>query len=256
VNADVRTYINQRAIPGLSSVNIEALVAVAEGNFQYVRYLLDELAAGKRKIDDFGTLPIGLHALYRSSLDRLTRSVADSRRTRYQPLLGRLSVAAADAPQELLGEWTAQTDQMASTFHEIFQLVESTVAPDGALKYRLYHHSIADFLALGTYRANGLVLPNPYHTPPLLQHKAIADFYLGHFHKNRRTPSASADLRLASGEAGRYGLRCLDRRLRLFAGRQRFAVSAIHHPAFGQRIGFGRPAISRPTERPLAWHQR
>jgi hypothetical protein len=52
---------------GLSSVNIEALVAVADGNFQYVRFLLDELAAGKRKIDDFGTLPIGLHALYRSS---------------------------------------------------------------------------------------------------------------------------------------------------------------------------------------------
>ena len=41
---------------------------------------------------------------------------------------------------------------------------------------------MADFLALGTYRSNGLVLPDPYHTPPLLQHKAIADFYLGHFH--------------------------------------------------------------------------
>lgn len=183
VNADVRTYINQRAIPGVSSANIEALVAVADGNFQYVRFLLDELVAGKRKIDDFGTLPISLHALYRSSLDRLTRSAADSWRTRYQPLLGRLSVAATDAPQELLGEWTSQTDQVASTLHEIFQLVESTVAPDGALKYRLYHHSVADFLALSTYRAKwfGAAQPLPHAALASAQgHRGLLSWAFSH----------------------------------------------------------------------------
>ena len=181
VNDDIRAYIKQRAVSGLSSANIEALVNAAEGNFLYVRILLDEIVRGARKIDDLATLPVGLHALYRTSLDRLTHSVADSWRNRYQPLLGRLSIAAADVPQELLGEWTAQADQIASTLYEIFQLVESTVAPDSALKYRLYHRSIADFLALSAYRANGLTLPNPYHTPAIVQHEAIADFYLKTF---------------------------------------------------------------------------
>jgi WD40 repeat protein len=181
VNGDIRAYIEQRAVSGLSPANIEALITAAEGNFLYVRILLDEVVPRTRKIGDLATLPVGLHALYRTSLDRLTHSVADSWRNRYQPLLGRLSVAAADVPQELLGEWTAQADQMASTLYEIFQLVESTVAPDGALKYRLYHRSIADFLALSAYRAKELTLPNPYHTPPIVQHEAIADFYLKTF---------------------------------------------------------------------------
>jgi hypothetical protein len=179
VNDDICAYIKQRSVPGLYPANIEALIIAAEGNFLYVRILLDEVAGGARKIDDFATLPVGLHALYRTSLDRF--SVADSWRTRYHPLLGRLSVAAADVPQELLGEWTAQTDQIASRLHEIFQLVESTSTLDGGLEYRLYHRSIADFLALSTYRANGLTLPNPYHTPPIVQHEAIADFYVKNF---------------------------------------------------------------------------
>jgi len=184
VNDDVRAYIEQRAIPSLSPPIIESLVTAAEGNFLYVRILLDEIARGARKVDDFAALPIGLHSLYRTSLDRLTDNLAHTWRTRYQPVLGRLSVAAADIPQELLGEWTAQADQTASTLYEIFQLVESTVGSDGALKYRLYHRSIADFLALPAYRTNSSTLPNPYHTPPLPQHKAIVDFYRERFAEN------------------------------------------------------------------------
>jgi hypothetical protein len=107
VNDDIRAYIKRRLVPGLSTANIEALVAVVEGNFLHVRWLLDEIAQGLRKIDDLATLPAGLHALYRSSLDRLTRDASpDAWPLRLQPLLGRLSVAADEVPLEVLGEWT------------------------------------------------------------------------------------------------------------------------------------------------------
>jgi hypothetical protein len=117
VNNDIRAYIKQRAVPGLSLSNIEALVAAAEGNFLYVRILLDEVALGARKIDDFATLPIGIHALYHRSLERLTRATGpDAWSERFQPLLGRLSVAASEVPEELLGKWTNQ--QATSLFME------------------------------------------------------------------------------------------------------------------------------------------
>jgi WD40 repeat protein len=178
VNDDIHVYIKQRLVPGLSAATIEALVTAADGNFLYVRTLLDEVAHGTRKIDDFATLPSGLHALYRSSLDRLTGADADVWAQRFQPLLGRLSVAASAVGQELLGEWTDQHAQIAANLERVYQFVE---ASGDAPSYRLYHRSMADFLALDTYRANRLVLPNPYHTPRLLQHKSIADFYLGRY---------------------------------------------------------------------------
>jgi hypothetical protein len=44
--------------------HIEALIATAEGNFLYVRFLLDEVEKGLRKVNDFATLPVGLHAWF------------------------------------------------------------------------------------------------------------------------------------------------------------------------------------------------
>jgi hypothetical protein len=175
VNGDVRAYIEQRGVPGLSPVNIAALVAVAEGNFLYIEWLLDEVAKGLRKVDDLATLPAGLHALYRGSLDRLTRdSGPDAWPKRFQPLVGRLSVAAAQVPLELLGEWTKQQAEVAANLERVYQFVEPV--RDGP-SYRLYHRSMSDFLALQVYDSKGVKYPNPYHTPPRLQHQAIADFY-------------------------------------------------------------------------------
>jgi hypothetical protein len=71
VNEDVGNYIEQRRIPELSNDQVEALVSMADGNFLYIKLLLDEIDNGARKIDDPRTLTIGLHALYCSFLDRL-----------------------------------------------------------------------------------------------------------------------------------------------------------------------------------------
>jgi len=182
-NADIRVYVQQRNLPGITEQNVDTLVAGAAGNFLYVKFLLEEVASGKRAVNDLASLPLGLHALYHTSLNRVTRRWR-SWSTRFQPLLGRLSVAATDVPQGLLGDWTAKPNQIAATLNDIFQLVESTPTPDGVLRYRLYHRSMADFLALSAYRTNGSTLPNRYHTPPFPQNKAIVDFYLRRFDRN------------------------------------------------------------------------
>jgi WD40 repeat protein len=182
VDADIRGYIAQRGVPSLSPDHMEALVAAAEGNFLYVHWLVDEVTRGVRTVDDFITLPTGLHALYLDSLNRLVRDAGPNAwPERFQPLLGRLSVAAAEVPQALLGEWTSLQTEIAVNLHRLYQFLEPS--GDGP-SYRLYHRSMADFLALPTYDSNGLRYPNPYHTPPRLQHQAIASFYLGRFRAN------------------------------------------------------------------------
>jgi WD40 repeat protein len=179
VDADIRAYIAQRWVPSLSDSNMEALVAAADGNFLYVRWLLDEVVRGIRNANDLTALPIGLHALYHDSLYRLVRDAGPNAwPERFQPLLGRLSVAASEVPMELLGEWTNQQAEVAANLSRVYQFVEPST--DG-LAYRLYHRSMADFLALPVYNSNAEKPPNPYHTPPRLQHRAIVDFYLQHF---------------------------------------------------------------------------
>ncbi|MBV8896285.1 MAG: hypothetical protein JO051_07230, partial [Acidobacteriaceae bacterium] len=177
VDADIRAYIEQRGAPSLAPDHREALVIAAKGNFLYVHWLLDEVAQGVRKADDLTTLPVGLHALYHDSLKRLADLNAWPKPS--QPLLGRLSVAASEVPMELLGEWTNQQGKVANNLSRIYQFVETSI--DG-LSYRLYHRSMADFFALPIYDSNGEKKPNPYHTPPRLQHQAISDFYLKRFH--------------------------------------------------------------------------
>jgi WD40 repeat protein len=168
-----------REVPGLSPDHREALVVAAEGNFLYIHWLLNEMAQGVRNVCDLTTLPTGLHALYHDSLKRLVRDAGPNAwRERFQPLLGRLSVAAAEVPLGLLGEWTNQQAEVAANLHCVYQFVESS---GESATYRLYHHSMADFLSLPAYEFNGEQQPNPYHTPPGLQHQALADFYLQRF---------------------------------------------------------------------------
>jgi hypothetical protein len=181
VDGDIRAYIEQRGISGFRLVDIEALVTAAAGNFLYVHWLLDEVARGVRNADDFTTLPTGLHALYHDSLNRLVQGAdPNTWPKRFQPLLGRLSVAAAEVPLEVLGEWTNQQAEVAANLSRIYQFIEPS---GGGASYRLYHRSMADFLALAAYDSNGVSYPNLYHTPPLLQHQAIAEFYLGRFQR-------------------------------------------------------------------------
>ena len=81
-------------------------MAAAERNFLYVRFLLEEVQAGQRCLDDLAGLPRGLYALYRSFLDRVipdvdTKQFAATWLNNYEPLLGSLSVAVPVAPNRL-----------------------------------------------------------------------------------------------------------------------------------------------------------
>lgn len=158
------------------------LVGAAEGNFLYVRFLLDEVQAGQRSLGDLAGLPKGLYALYRTFLDRVipdvkTQQFAETWENKYEPLLGSLSVAVPVAPNQLLPRWLHwDQGQLQARLDTVTQVVEHTEEYGGGCT--LYHRSMAEFLASQSYEENKNRRPNQYFTEPLRQHDRIAQYYL------------------------------------------------------------------------------
>jgi hypothetical protein len=193
-NGDIRAYLKRRlsepeiarraAATGLGEVSRQTLIDKAEGNFLYVRFLLDEVAEGRRTLEDLEGLPRGLYGLYRTFLDRLNPEMREGRssdawRKRYQPLLGCLSVTKEPVPAGLVADWLGRSEGEVRALLdvELAQLRET----DNGTDYRLYHRSMAEFLAASTYPENGAMVTNLYHTPPYEGHGRIIRFYLDEF---------------------------------------------------------------------------
>jgi len=191
---DIRAYLVRRlsepeiarraAAAGPGKVLHQKLIDKAAGNFLYIRFLLDEVAEGQRTLEDLDGLPRGLYGLYRTFLDRLTPEMREGRssnawRERYQPLLGCLSVAREPVPAELVADWLGRSEGEVRALldTELAQLRET----DNGTDYRLYHRSMAEFLAASTYSENGATEPNLYYTPPYEGHGRIIRYYLDEF---------------------------------------------------------------------------
>ena len=75
-----------------------------------------------------------------------------------QPLLGSLSVAMPSVSISVLSDWLGRPEgEVATLLNEVIQIVESDPFFDSG--FRLYHRSIADFLATFTYLENGTITP-------------------------------------------------------------------------------------------------
>jgi hypothetical protein len=183
-NDDVRAYVRAELAP--SKAAEDRLVAAADGNFLYVRFLAQEIGKGVRSLDDVEALPVGLSPLYSEYLDRLTGTEPGQPprpkwKRELQPLVGCISVATPSAPDDLLPLWLGKdAGKVSLVLTEARQLTEEDDSPDG-FGYRLYHRSMGDFLAAPRYGGNGSVKKNRYHTPPATQHERIATHYLNDF---------------------------------------------------------------------------
>jgi hypothetical protein len=194
-DGDIHDYVTRRLseLNGGRSVSLkdgvksleDELVQRATGNFLYVKFLLDEVAQGKRALGELESLPRGLYGLYRSYLDRIMPETSPQNssmfwREQYQPLLGCLSVALPAAPRQNLHRWMGVDDgQVNSLLSDVMQMTEYEQEYSGS--YRLYHRSMGDFLGAPEYRENGEVEVNKYYTPPGEQHERIVRYYTGQF---------------------------------------------------------------------------
>jgi hypothetical protein len=195
VNADIKAYLDKRfEEEPLKSVVLnkpqetkDNLVERAAGNFLYIRFLLDEAASGKRSLEDLDSFPKDLFGLYRNYLYRLMPDMLQVGSQvwleKYQPLLGCLSVAMPSVPLDVLSEWLGRPEgEVAALLHNLVQIVENDLLEDNSFK--LYHRSIADFLATATVVINGNAEQNRFWTPPAEQHARIIRYYLPAFEKH------------------------------------------------------------------------
>jgi hypothetical protein len=157
---------------------VQTITRQAEGNFQYVTFLLNEIARGKPWLEALDKLPEGLEALYHASLQRVITLGKKDWSTAYAPLMGVLSVAQDALTRGQLQRITGQSERTVSEcLGDLQQFVEARAAQGrGQERYRLYHRSFIDFLRcpeVGKER-----LHNRYYLPPEEWHSCIIDTYL------------------------------------------------------------------------------
>jgi len=194
-DADIRAYVRHRMAGGTLKEHMTAigwlagvedhLIEHAAGNFLYTEFLLDEVVEGKRSLANIADLSRGLFGLYRQYLDNILPEMLQSNASprwigEYQPLLGSLSVATPAAPRAVLPGWIERPrGQVWSLLDDVNQVTEYDPSDGGG--DRLYHRSMAEFLALGEYQEDGGLRRNRYFTPPDEQHERIIRYYVTNF---------------------------------------------------------------------------
>jgi hypothetical protein len=142
------------ALPPAQGASLPADISTrADGNFQYVAFLLRAAATGQQSLASLDDLPPGLDSLYHESLRRVVTLGKKDRDTVYKPFLGVLSVTLEPLPLELLQTYTASPTSLWNVYLDLSQFVEAVpISPLAGEKastedcYRIYHQSVIDFL--------------------------------------------------------------------------------------------------------------
>lgn len=191
---DVRAYVTARlereeALRGVVTAEqrdqvCATCVDAADGNFLYVRFLLDEIAQNKRALTDLGGLPRGLDLLYLESLNRMLEGGGSAWVARYAPVLGVLSVAQEPLSLQQISDFSrlGATDAAAAV-SALSQIVEhvheyALKGKAAAARFRLCHQSFIDFFRKPEIERRLGSAPNERYIPAGQWHQRIAEEYL------------------------------------------------------------------------------
>jgi len=149
---------------------VDTIAHKADGNFQYVTFLLDAMARGQRSPDDLEGLPAGLDGLYYESLGRVVKLGSRDWSRDYSPLMGVLSVAQESLTLTQLQAFTGQHESVVWEYlGDLQQFIEGEQQPEAyggaAERYRLYHQSVIDFLRHRTLVVKKKTLRNSQQFP-------------------------------------------------------------------------------------------
>jgi len=192
--ADLHTYIQTRCSsntplsthlsdlePHRQTIAIDQITQKAEGNFLYVRFLLDEIEQGKRSLTALEGLPEGLDGLYYESLARVIKLGKQDWHTTYAPLIGILSVARTSLTPSHLQAFTQQSESTLwhclGDLREFLEALEPQTIAAPEPSYRLYHQSMMDFLRKRSFKLGKHTRHNPYYLPAQESHQRIAAHY-------------------------------------------------------------------------------
>jgi hypothetical protein len=140
-----RDYIAKRLEDGpqLSNDAMSHLINQSEGNFLYLKLVLDQIVAGAYGVKDIKALPRGLPFFYTQNFERLyPEPDEDELQNAVRPVLAALAVTRTPLTSECLAR---VTELPALKLRRVLERLEAYLPkPQG--KYRLFHKSFADWL--------------------------------------------------------------------------------------------------------------
>jgi len=176
-------------IAGWTKENLEALLRdignKADGNFQYVTFLLKDIA-GQRSPTDLAGIPPGLDGLYLDSLNRtLALNASKDWLNDLAPAMGVLSVAQEPLSLRQLKVFTGLPEiKLVGAMTVLNQFVEKIPTPgnNGSEdRFRLFHQSIIDFVQKINVKLNNNEVLNTFYLPPSEWHGKIGQTCIDRF---------------------------------------------------------------------------
>ena len=187
---DVRVYIDQRFSKDetlqnylkAESLGKEALTTTlidkSEGNFLYVRFLLDSVASGQQSLTNLEGLPQGLDELYYGSLGRVVELGKKDWSDVYAPVMGVLLAAQESLTESQIRAFTKLKESVVwDCLNDLQQFLDKIESEDEEARYKLYHRSVTDFLGKRQLLICKKKQNNRYYVPAQEQHQRIVDYY-------------------------------------------------------------------------------
>jgi hypothetical protein len=155
------------------------LLEKSEGNFLYVRFLLESVALGQQNFANLDGLPQGLSELYYSSLGRVVELGKKDWSEVYAPVIGVLLAAQKSLTYRQIRAFTKLKESVVwDCLNDLRQFLDEIESEDEETLYKLYHQSVTDFLGKRQLVIRKKKLNNRYYLPSQEQHQRIVDYYL------------------------------------------------------------------------------
>ncbi len=132
---------------------VHKLVVKAEGNFLYIKFVMDAIVEGKITLstDELESMPIGLYGMYNLFFSRMVIQIGkESWKHDYHPILRALLVSFEGLEPDQISLFTRiQRDKLQEIFINLkpFIVEEFTLQNEKKRsRYKLYHQSLVEFL--------------------------------------------------------------------------------------------------------------
>jgi hypothetical protein len=207
---DVRDYIHLRlsreetlrlqAETGDRDSLITTLTDKSEGNFLYIRFLLDAVVSGQQNLTNPVGLSQGLDELYSASLRRVVELGNKDWSEVYAPVMGVLLAAQASLRQSQIEALTQLKESVVwNALNDLEQFLDEVESEGGETLYRLYHQSVTDFLGKQQLLIDQKKLKNRYYLPTEEQHQRFVNYY-----RPEGQPWSEVNLEQMDGYGRRY----------------------------------------------------
>jgi PPR repeat len=191
INSDVSSFIkltinkkqfSQKYQEKFIENMINQLIEKTEGNFLYIKFVMDAIVEGKISFSEkeINKIPSGLFGMYTNFFDRLVSQYgAYDWKTSYVPIIRTLLVSFEGLDFNQISFFTGIEDNLQEILIDlkpfiVLQRLHQSVGKSSSVKYKLYHQSLVEFLKKQYFDDNSL---SRFYISEQIGHKKIVEKY-------------------------------------------------------------------------------